>query len=463
MADNGRWDQPTWLTSDRRLARYVGQPLTRFLQIEASGGILLVAATVVALVWANSPWSAGYQQLWTTELRIEAGPFHLAKDLRHWVNDALMAGFFFVVGLEIKRELVAGQLRRLRDAALPGIAALGGMVVPALIFATVTLGSEGAGGWGIPMATDIAFALGVLTLFGDRVPPSLKVLLLGLAIADDIGAIAVIAVVYTEEIAMRWLLAAVAGLVLVALMRRARVWFLPAYVLVGAAVWVCTLESGIHATIAGVVLGLLAPAHPLLPELEADAVASRLSSDTDVTAAEVHAIGFELRESVSVAERLEALLHPWTSYLVIPIFALANAGIPLSTSALGDASGSRVTIGVVLGLVVGKLVGISAFAWLAARLGLARLPEDLSWRDVVGMAGIAGIGFTVSIFVAGLAYGEQGLQDEAKIGVLVASVLSAGLGSALLGRRRSTDSVPNLGQGGNQSAAASDELPAREV
>jgi NhaA family Na+:H+ antiporter len=418
------------------MARYVGQPVTRFLEIEASGGILLVLATVVALVWANSPWSAGYDQLWGTTLAVDAGPLHLSEDLRHWVNDGLMALFFFVVGLEIKRELTGGQLARLRDASLPAIAALGGMVVPAALFAAITAGTAGGAGWGIPMATDIAFALGILALLGDRVPASLKVLLLGLAIADDIGAIAVIAVFYTDEIAVPWLVAAAVGTLVIAVMRQARVWFVPAYALVGTVVWACTLESGVHATIAGVVLGLLTPTKPLLPQLEADAVAGRLSSDSDVTADEVRSIGFELRESVSVAERLEAGLHPWTSYVVIPVFALANAGIGLSGDALGDAASSRVTAAVVIGLVIGKVVGISAFAWLAVRAGAARLPDDVSWRHVVGMAGVAGVGFTVSIFVTGLAYADVGLQDEAKIGVLAASVLAAGIGAAVLATAR---------------------------
>jgi NhaA family Na+:H+ antiporter len=425
-------DRTTWSSSDRPLARYVAQPLARFLAVEAAGGLLLLLATVIALVWANSPWSAAYHQLWSTVVSLEAGPVHLSEDLGHWVNDGLMAVFFFVVGLEIKRELVDGQLAGLRQAALPIVAAVGGMVVPAAAFVALNIGGAGSEGWGIPMATDIAFAVGVLLLLGDRVPASLKVLLLGLAIADDIGAILVIAIFYTDEVEGRWLLAAAAGLVVVALMRRARVWYFPAYVVVGSLVWVCTLESGIHATIAGVALGLLAPARPLLPELEADQIADRLSSDHDVTAAEVRDLGFELRESVSVAERVEAALHPWTSYVVIPVFALANAGIPLSTDALRAAASSRVTIGVVLGLVAGKLVGVSAFTWLAVRLGIARLPDDLRWRHVLGLAALAGIGFTVSIFVAGLAFADLALQDEAKVGVLVASVAAAALGSALL-------------------------------
>ena len=425
-------ERPTWRSSDRPLARYVAQPLNRFLQVEAAGGVLLLIATMAALVWANSPWSGSYEQLWRTIVSVDAGPLHLSEDLGHWVNDGLMALFFFVVGVEIKQELVSGQLADRRAATLPVIAALGGMVVPAALFFALNVGGAGAHGWGIPMATDIAFALGVLMLLGDRAPSSLKVLLLGLAIADDLGAIAVIALFYTDEIELRWLLAAAVGLVVVAVMRRVRVWFLPVYAVIGTAVWACTLQSGIHATIAGVALGLLTPARPLLPDIEADRIARRLSDDEDVTAAEVREMGFHLRESVSVAERLGTVLHPWTSYVVVPIFALANAGIPLSGRTLGDAATSRVAMGVVVGLVVGKLIGISAFAWAAVRLGLARLPDGVSWRQLQGMAGIAGVGFTVSMFVTGLAYEGPALQDQAKIGVLVASALAAVIGSVLL-------------------------------
>jgi NhaA family Na+:H+ antiporter len=292
------------------------------------------------------------------------------------------------------------------------------------------------------MATDIAFAVGVLALLGSRVPAGLKVLLLGLAIADDLGAILVIAVFYADDVSMRWLAAAAAGLLVVVLMRRARVWYPPAYFAVGAIVWACTLESGVHATVAGVALGMLCPVRPLLPASEADRLADRLSTDHDVSAAEIRAMGFELRESVSVAERLEDALHPWTSYVVIPVFALANAGIQVSTDVVADAASSRVTLGVVAGLVVGKLVGVSAFAALAVRLRLARLPQDVGWQHIVGMAALAGIGFTVSIFVTGLAYDDAALQEEAKLGVLVASAVAATVGAVLLARAAPTPEVP---------------------
>ncbi|MEO6318851.1 MAG: Na+/H+ antiporter NhaA [Acidimicrobiales bacterium] len=424
--------RPTWLSSEARLARYLAQPVVRFLQVEAAGGLLLLAATVTALIWASSPWSAGYDSLWTTELSLRAGPLHLDEDLRHWVNDGLMAIFFFVAGLEIKRELVTGQLAARRDAALPVAAAVGGMVVPALVYLAINVGGPGARGWGIPMATDIAFALGVLALLSRRIPPGLSILLLSLAIVDDIGAVTVIALFYTDTIALGWLAAAVLGLVVVALMRRGRVWSTPAYVAVGVGVWICTLESGIHATIAGVALGLLTPARPLLPQVDADLVADRLSSDAEVTPLEVREVAFELRESVPVAERLEHLIHPWTSFLIIPLFALANAGIPLSRSALADAAGSAVTVGVVVGLVLGKVVGVGLGAWLAVRVGIARLPDEIGWRHILGLSSLAGIGFTVSIFVSALAFDDPDLQQQAKIGVLIASTIAAGIGVAVL-------------------------------
>ena len=422
----------TWLRSDRFLARAVAQPVTRFLHIEASGGILLAAAAVIALVWANSPWSASYHDLWATELSLDLGGHLIAEDLRHWVNDGLMTLFFFVIGLEIKEELTSGQLTTPREAAIPAAGALGGMLVPAGLYAVLNLGGDGAGGWGIPMATDVAFALGVLALLGSRVPATVKVLLLGLAIVDDIGAVLVIAVFYSDGIDGAWAAAAAGGLLLVVLARQARVRFLPIYVVLGIGVWFATFESGLHATIAGVVLGLLAPARPLLGAPDADRVADELSQDRDVTAADVRRVSFRIREAVPVTERLQDLLHPWTSYVIVPVFALANAGVVLSNDSLSDAASSAVTRGVVLGLVVGKVLGVTGAILLVVRFGVGRLPMGVTTRHVVGMAGLAGIGFTVSIFVAGLAFDEAALTEQAKLGVLLASVLAAAVGALVL-------------------------------
>jgi NhaA family Na+:H+ antiporter len=282
------------------------------------------------------------------------------------------------------------------------------------------------------MATDIAFAVGVLALLGSRVPAALKVMLLALAIVDDIGAIVVIAAFYTEEISFGWLALAVAGLASVVVLRRARVWYPPVYIAVGIFVWFATLESGVHATIAGVAFGLLTPARPFLDEVDADRIADELSADHQVDATEVRDISFRIRESVSVAERLEDALHPWTSYVVIPIFALANAGIPLSADTIRDAAASPVTIGVILGLVLGKTLGVLGAVALAVRIGVGALPAGITRRHIAGMAVLAGVGFTVSLFITGLAFEQQALQDEAKVGVLVASALAAAIGSVVL-------------------------------
>jgi NhaA family Na+:H+ antiporter len=282
------------------------------------------------------------------------------------------------------------------------------------------------------MATDVAFALGVLALLGARVPSELKVLLLGLAIVDDVGAIIVVAAFYSDGLEAGWLGAAAAGLVLVALLRRARVRYLPVYVTLGSGIWLATFESGVHATIAGVALGLLAPARAFLPEVDADRIADELSADQHVTAAEVRGISFRLRESIPVTERLQELLHPWTSYLIVPLFALANAGVVVSGDSLSAAASSPVTLGVVAGLVLGKLVGVAGGIMVATRLGVGRLPSAVTNRHIVGMAAIAGIGFTVSIFIAGLAFDDPLLGEQATLGVLVASVLAAGLGAGIL-------------------------------
>jgi NhaA family Na+:H+ antiporter len=426
----------TWLRSDRFLARSLARPANRFLHIEAASGLLLIAAALVALVWANSPWSASYRSLWTADLTVGVAGHAITEDLRHWINDGLMTLFFFVIGLEIKNEVTNGQLTGARQAAVPVAGALGGMAVPALLYLAFNLGGAGAAGWGIPMATDVAFALGVLALLGDRVPSELKVLLLGLAVIDDIGAIVVIAAFYSDGVDLTAIAIAVAGLLLIVALRRARVRYVPIYVAIGSGVWLATFESGIHATIAGVALGLLAPARAFLPEVDAERIADELSADAHVTPTEIRDISFRLRESIPVTERLQDLLHPWTSYLIVPLFALANAGVVISTGALRHASTSPVSIGVTVGLVVGKLLGVAGAIFLVTRLGIGRLPEAVGPRHVVGLAAIAGIGFTVSLFVTGLAFDDAGLTDEAKIGVLAATVLATGLGTAVLRRGR---------------------------
>jgi NhaA family Na+:H+ antiporter len=404
--------------------------LREFLATEVAGGVVLLAATAIALAWANSPWRGGYRRLWETELAVRLGQWSIALDLRHWVNEGLMAIFFVVVGLEIKRELFEGELRDRRQAALPVIAAVGGMVVPAGLYLAVTAGGSGARGWGIPMATDIAFALGVAALVGRGLPPSLRLFLLTLAIVDDIGAILVIALFYSGGIGWGPLTAALVLIAGAYAVRQAGVLFPPLFVAFGALVWLALHQSGLHATLAGVAMGLLAPTRP---RLSREIVLSRGDELLDVFSPEAARTTSRLaRLSVSPMEWLEHLLHPWTSLLVLPVFALANAGVSLSGNALDDAARSPVTWGVVLGLVVGKPVGIAAFSWLACRLGLASLPNGVGWPQLVGVGALGGIGFTISLFVSDLAFDSPGLVDEAKVGILVSSLLAALAGSGLL-------------------------------
>jgi Na+:H+ antiporter, NhaA family len=434
MADKEAPTTDSWLASDRAVPRLVARPLREFLDTEVAGGVALLAAAAIALIWANSPWSDSYESFLTAELSLGVGSYEIVGDLQHWVNDALMVLFFFVVGLEVKRELSLGELSDPKKAAFPSVAALGGMIVPALIYTSFNLGGDGSAGWGIPMATDIAFAVGVLTLFGSRIHPSLRVFLLSLAVADDVGAIVVIALFYTSDLNAVALLAAVGLLGVVAVLRALRVIWIPLYVVVGIAVWLATYESGVHATIAGVALGLMTPVHPSRDPSE-DASGS-LDPDPEgegFAPAAVRAWRLRAQERVAVGEYLEHALHPWTSFVVVPIFALANAGVSLRGDDVSNALSSPVTMGVVVGLVVGKLAGISLFAYAAQRIGFAEVPEGVPGRQILGAAAIAGIGFTVSLFIAELAFDEAVFIDEAKIGILAASVVAAGLGALVLG------------------------------
>ena len=413
----------TFSDGHSRLARFVAQPILRFVHRETAGSVLLLVATAAALIWANSPASEGYFSFWHHHIEITIGSYHLHPlTFEEFVNDALMALFFFVVGLEIKRELVTGYLSTVRAAALPAIAAVGGMVVPALAYFALNPSGDAAAGWGIPMATDIAFAVGVVALLGSRVPPMLKLFLLTLAIVDDIGAIAVIAIFYSSDLSLGWLGVAAGLLVLVRVFTKMKVWALPVYWVLGFLVWYATLESGVHATIAGVALGLLAPARPLLDRNTAQEVVDSLPERPSVE--EVHRASFLLAESVPQVERMENLLHPFTAFLIVPIFALANAGVPLSGETLSDAAASPVTWGIVAGLVAGKAVGITLFTWVATKFGF-ELPEGMNWTQFLAMSFAAGIGFTVSIFITGLAFDDGGITDLAKIGILIASAVAA--------------------------------------
>ncbi len=437
MADRsaGSGDHPwsfTWLGTDRLLARRIARPVARFLEIEAASGLLLLAATVIALIWANSGWSHSYTTMLNAHLVLDAGPIQLSLTLLEFVNDGLMAVFFFVVGLEIKRELVKGELSDRRAAALPIIAAVGGICVPALIYLSMNAGTSASNGWGIPIATDIAFAVGVVALLGSRVPVGLKLFLLALAVVDDLGAIAVIAVFYSDSIDALWLLGALLIFVVILILQRLRVWYIPIYVVLGTIAWYCMFKSGVHATVAGVVLGFLAPARPLRDDLDANTVVADVRHESELAAADVQAASFLIKETVSVGERLLDRLHPWSSFVIIPLFALCNAGIPLTMDALQNAANSSVTWGVGVGLVVGKTVGVFVAASLAIRFGIARRPRGVSSLHLLGISMAAGIGFTVAIFVTGLAFTTAELADDAKVGILGASLVAALLAAAVL-------------------------------
>lgn len=440
-----------WSRSGGRLATRVVKPLQEFLHQEASSGLLLLGAAVIAIAWANSPWRESYERLWSTELGIRLGSVQIVEDLRHWVNDLLMALFFLVVGLEIKRELTTGELRDPRAAAVPVIAAIGGMVVPALLYLALNAGGEGAEGWGIPMATDIAFALGVLTLAARAAPPSLKPFLLTLAIVDDIGAITVIAIFYMDDLAPAALLVALALLGAIFVLQRMEVRATSVYVVLGAAVWLAVYESGVHPTIAGVVLGLMTPAQPFQRPRAVSQEAHRIADQTvddpvppDADAQSWLHLATLSREAVSPLARAESALHPWTSSLVVPVFALANAGVVLSLPVVGEAVTSRVGLGIVLGLVLGKVVGITLATVGAVRTGIGRFPEGSTIRHVLGVSAVAGIGFTVSLFITELAFPPGELADIAKVAIFAASLLAGALGFAILGRRAAAhgDGVP---------------------
>lgn len=438
----------TWIHSDRRIPKGFVRPILRFTQIEASSGSLLLIAAVVALIWANAPFGETYKEFWETHLHLEVGFFHFEESLKHIVNDALMVIFFFVVGLEIKRELVVGELRDPKKAALPAIAALGGMLLPAAIYLMFVMGegSEASRGWAIPMATDIAFSVGVVSLLGKRVPTGAKLFLLALAIADDIGAILVIAVAYTDDLAFLWLGLGLSGLALVYLAQRVGIRSMLFYGVAGFLIWYFIFESGVHATLAGVALGLMTPVHPLYSEedyrrrsswilgrFEMNRAAPNHRERLDYDAMQMAAVA---RESIAPLDRLEHSLAPWSSFVVVPLFALANAGVRFADfdSGVTDALTSPITLGVGLGLLVGKLAGISVATWFAVRLGIGKLPTQTGWSQIVGLAALAGIGFTVSMFVTELAFETEALADSAKVGIFLGSGISGVFGYTLLRR-----------------------------
>ena len=420
----------------RRPVDVLLDPLDRFLHVQAASGIVLLICTVAALCLANSPAAHQYFELWHVPFRIGLGAQSLELPLETWINDGLMTLFFFVVGLEIKREMVTGELRDLRKAALPIAAALGGMVVPAAIYALLRHGGPGAQGWGVPMATDIAFVVGVLALLGNRIPHGLKILLLSLAIVDDMGAILVIAIFYNAHLSVAWLSAGLVGLALAPVLNRLGVRSVPVYAVLGVGIWYCFLLSGVHPTVAGVLLGLLTPASPLLQgdlvrKLLSDAQYRLMQEAPNLSAADRRELAQELvqgaQESVSPLERLEHALHGWVSFAIMPVFAFANAGVAV---ALADTA-QPITYSVAAGLVLGKPIGIVLFSWLSIRIGLASRMPGVTWTMLLGGGCLAGIGFTMSLFIAGLAF-QSGQLAEAKLGTLLGSLISAALGSGIL-------------------------------
>ncbi len=434
------------ISSGEQIAEQFMRPFNRFFHKEASSSILLLSSTVIALVWANSPFSPLYYSFWHTKLSLTIGPYSISKDLLHWINDGIMAFFFFTIGLEIKREILVGELSLFRKAILPAAAAFGGMLFPALIFLIIGHGTAAVKGWGIPMATDIAFAIGALALLGQRIPLGLRVFLLAFAIADDLGAVLVIALFYTKTISWNYLLISllfVGGLALANFLwiRRTLV-----YAFLGIGLWLVILGSGVHATIAGIVVAMFIPA--------------RGKYDTDRFIAEVGTILNEFKcgpsgcgysillnqdhlnavQSIELAahhaetplQRLEHSLHPWVAFGVIPLFALANAGVTITATNIFNAMTSPLTLGIAIGLLLGKPLGITLFSYLSVKIGMASLPSGVKWSHIIGAGILGGIGFTMSLFIMSLSFTEDILLDLSKLGILAGSLISGILGLAFL-------------------------------
>ncbi|MDH4283088.1 MAG: Na+/H+ antiporter NhaA [Myxococcales bacterium] len=418
---------------DRPIQR-LQQPFTAFMHVESASGVVLLICTAIALLAANSPYAEAYQGFWNHELRIAVANLELAYPLWYWINDALMVVFFFVIGLEIKRELVIGELSDSKKVVLPVAAALGGVVAPVAIYLSLQHGEAGQRGWAVPMATDIAFVVGCISLLGKRIPRGLSVLMLSLAIVDDLIAVLVIAMFYTSSISATWLGAAAAGLVVIGAMNQLAVRAVGMYFIAGAAVWLCTLKSGVHPTIAGVSLGLMTPAAAwvggpnFLAFLRHTDDTLRKEETTLSEARELVAdLSFASREAVSPLHRIETALHPWVAFGIMPLFALANAGVPIELAEIGQ----PVAVAVAAGLFFGKPLGIFGASWLAVKLGLAALPEGVTWSILGGAAFLGGIGFTMALFVASLGL-TGGLLISAKIGIIVGSFASAAIGMVML-------------------------------
>jgi Na+:H+ antiporter, NhaA family len=443
MADPERVHR-TWLHSERVLPRVFISPILRFMQLETSSGVVMLIAALVAIVWANLPGGESYERFWETAVDLHIGGFVLNETLREVVNDGLMTIFFFVVGLEIKRELAVGELKDPKAAGLPVVAALGGMIFPALIYLTFvhSLGPSATRGWGVPVATDIAFSVGVLALVSKRVPLGAKLFLLTLAIADDIGGIIVIAIFYTRDLALGYLLGAVALFAIVKIAERAGIRSPAFYWAVGFVIWYFMLESGVHPTLTGVFLGLLTPASAMYTDRQYYEKAAYVmkaygpeedsphsQERADHSAREVVAIA---SESIPPLNRLEHTLAPWSSFFVIPVFALANAGVRFAGVNLLDELTSKITLGVGLGLLIGKFVGVSLFTAIFVKIGIGKLPRNTTWHHVFGVALLAGVGFTVALFIATLAFPDIQHIDKAKTGIFAGSLVAGLIGYTYL-------------------------------
>jgi NhaA family Na+:H+ antiporter len=420
------------------ITRALQLPIQQFIHTQGVSSAFLLAAAVIALIWANSPWSASYEHIWHVPLTLSG----LRLPIHEWINDALMALFFFLVGMEIKQEIVHGELADLRRAALPICGGIGGMVFPAFIYAALNHGKPSAHGWGIPMATDIAFSLGVLALV-KGVPAELKIFLLSLAIADDIGAIGVIAVFYTDTLHLNYLLIAGLFIAIILLCRKIGINRQIFYAALGFGVWLATLRSGIHATIAGVILGFLVPVTSsvsldqfgdVCSEMLEDFKQARASGDHSLANRQLGAMEYLIANTESPADRITRKLHDWIAFLVLPLFALSNAGVTFSFTTWKTLLHSPLAWGVLLGLLIGKPLGITGACWLAVKLKLAQLPGTVRWNHIASVGAIAGIGFTVSLFISALAFSEPAQLDAAKTAVLTASLLSGICGYVLLTR-----------------------------
>ena len=433
--NNGQQSQTGISQLPKELIDWLTKPVTRVLRIEAAAGAVLLLFTLIALGLSNSPWTIPFTEVWESEVGIHIGSLEYGRSLREWINDALMTFFFFVVALELKRELVLGELRNPRIAALSIAAAVGGMLVPALFYLMLQSGQPGQSGWGTVMATDTAFVIGCLALLGTRIPQSLRIFMLSLAIVDDIGAVLVVAISYGSDIHWEGLAMAAVGIVIVRAMALLGVRSMVIFFLAGGLIWVAVDASGIHATVTGVILGLMTPTskwvsderlHAILDQVVAYPPGDHWSGDTEDRKT-LRLAEAAVRETLSPVERLEMKLHPWVGFVIMPLFAFANAGVSISFAEFG----SSVTVAVFVGFVLGKPIGVLLFSWLALRMGIAMRPPDLNWTLLVAGGLLAGIGFTMALFIANLAF-SPALINDAKLGILAASVFSALAGVMLL-------------------------------